>query len=146
MSQSTIFQSCRDESSYVEPVLNNGSSVVFKDTKQWLCFFCTKTAYAAVFRCRVVSRSNRAKTAQQYLQIVKRRNRPRGFHALVEIRRDQRTPSGEPPRDQNQSSVPPVTYVCTPASNLGYLAPPQDNFSWVPNCSLGPPGWETKVS
>ena len=23
---------------------------------------------------------------------------------------------------------------------------PQDNFSWVPNCSLGPPGWETKVS
>ena len=35
----------------------------------------------------------------------------------------------------------------TPASNLGYLAPPpQDNFSWVPNCSLGPPGWETKVS
>ena len=35
---------------------------------------------------------------------------------------------------------------CTPASNLGYLAPPQDNFSLVPNCSLGPPGWETKVS
>ena len=34
----------------------------------------------------------------------------------------------------------------TPASNLSYLAPPQDNFSWVPNCSLGPPGWETKVS
>ena len=34
----------------------------------------------------------------------------------------------------------------TPASNLGYLASPQDNFSWVPNCSLGPPGWETKVS
>ena len=34
----------------------------------------------------------------------------------------------------------------TPASNLGYLAPPKDNFSWVPNCSLGPPGWETKVS
>ena len=26
------------------------------------------------------------------------------------------------------------------------LHPPQDNFSWVPNCSLGPPGWETKVS
>ena len=24
--------------------------------------------------------------------------------------------------------------------------PPPDNFSWVPNCSLGPPGWETKVS
>ena len=23
---------------------------------------------------------------------------------------------------------------------------PQDNFSWVPNCSLGPPGWETRVS
>ena len=23
---------------------------------------------------------------------------------------------------------------------------PQDNFLWVPNCSLGPPGWETKVS
>ena len=23
---------------------------------------------------------------------------------------------------------------------------PQDNFSWVTNCSLGPPGWETKVS
>ena len=23
---------------------------------------------------------------------------------------------------------------------------PQDNFSWVPNCSLGPTGWETKVS
>ena len=38
----------RDESSCVEPVLNNGSSVLFKDTKQWLCFFCTKTAYAAV--------------------------------------------------------------------------------------------------
>ena len=38
----------------------------------------------------------------------------------------------------------------TPASNLGYLAtpppPPQDNFSWVPNCLLGPPGWKTKVS
>ena len=34
----------------------------------------------------------------------------------------------------------------TPVSHLGYLATPQDNFSWVPNCSLGPPGWETKVS
>ena len=38
---------------------------------------------------------------------------------------------------------PSQTY--TPASNLGYLASPQDNFSWVPNCLLGPPGWETKV-
>ena len=35
----------------------------------------------------------------------------------------------------------------TPATNLGYRAStPQDNFSWVPNCSLGPPGCETKVS
>ena len=33
----------------------------------------------------------------------------------------------------------------TPASNLGYLAPP-GKFSWVPNCSFGPPGCETKVS
>ena len=24
--------------------------------------------------------------------------------------------------------------------------PPPGKFSWVPNCSLGPPGWETKVS
>ena len=39
-----------------------------------------------------------------------------------------------------------MSTTITPASNLGYLAPPQDNFSWVPNCSLGPPGWETKVS
>ena len=45
-----------------------------------------------------------------------------------------------------------VLHTGTPASNLGYLAPPpppppaQENFSWVPNCSLGPPGWETKVS
>ena len=31
----------------------------------------------------------------------------------------------------------------TPASNLGYLAP-QDNFSWVSNCSLGPPDCETR--
>ena len=35
---------------------------------------------------------------------------------------------------------------CTLASNLGYLAPPQDIFLWVPNCSLGPSGCETKVS
>ena len=41
---------------------------------------------------------------------------------------------------------PFINKYITPASNLGYLAPPQDNFSWVPNCSLGPPGWETKVS
>ena len=34
----------------------------------------------------------------------------------------------------------------TPASNLGYLVPPQDNISWVPNRSLEPPGCETKVS
>ena len=33
-----------------------------------------------------------------------------------------------------------------PASNLGYHAAPKDNFSWVPNCSLGPPECETKVS
>ena len=26
----------------------------------------------------------------------------------------------------------------TPGANLTYLAPPQDNFSWVPNRSLGP--------
>ena len=38
-----------------------------------------------------------------------RRNRPRRFHALVEILRDRRTPvvrlSGKPPRDPNQSSA-----------------------------------------
>ena len=40
-----------------------------------------------------------------------------------------------------------IDKTSTPASNLGYLAPPpQDNFSWVPKCSLGPPGWERKVS
>ena len=37
---------------------------------------------------------------------------PHRFHALVKIRRDRRTPvvrlSGEPPRDPNQSSAPPV--------------------------------------
>ena len=45
---------------------------------------------------------------------VKRRNRPRRFHDLVESRRDRRTPivrlSGEPPRDPNVSSAPPVMY------------------------------------
>ena len=40
-----------------------------------------------------------------------------------------------------------LSRALTPASNLGYLSPPpQDNFSWVPNFPLGPPGWETKVS
>ena len=36
----------------------------------------------------------------------------------------------------------------TPASNLGYLAPPShsENFLRVPNCSLAPPECETKVS
>ena len=34
---------------------------------------------------------------------VERRNRPRRFHVLVEIRRDR-------PRDQNQSSAPPIIY------------------------------------
>ena len=42
----------------------------------------------------------------------KEADRPRRFHALVEIRRDRRTPvvrlSGQPPRDLNQSSAPPV--------------------------------------
>ena len=46
------------------------------------------------------------------VRTVKKRNRPRRFHALVEIRRDRLTPvvrlSGEPPRDQNQSSDPSV--------------------------------------
>ena len=41
-----------------------------------------------------------------------RRNRPRRFHALVEIRRDRRTPVVrlwvEPPRDPNQSDASPV--------------------------------------
>ena len=48
-----------------------------------------------------------------WLGTVKGRNRPHRFHALVEIRRDRRTPvvrlSGEPPRDPTQSSAPPVT-------------------------------------
>ena len=43
---------------------------------------------------------------------VKRRNRPRHFHTLVKILRDQRTPVvrllGEPPCDPNQSSAPSV--------------------------------------
>ena len=38
-----------------------------------------------------------------------------------------------------------LTYFNTPTSNLGYPAP-QDNFSWMPNSLLGPPGCETKVS
>ena len=46
------------------------------------------------------------------VRTIKRRNRPRRFKALVDIRRDQRTPVvrllGEPPRDPNQSSAPPV--------------------------------------
>ena len=46
------------------------------------------------------------------IRTVKRQNRPRRFHALVEIWRDRCTPveplSDEPPRDPNQSSVPPV--------------------------------------
>ena len=46
------------------------------------------------------------------VRTVKRRNGPCRFHALVEMRRDRRTPvvrlSGEPPRDPNQSSAPPV--------------------------------------
>ena len=36
------------------------------------------------------------------------------------------------------------TKIVTQASNLGYLAP-QDNFSWMPNCPLGPPECETKL-
>ena len=34
---------------------------------------------------------------------------------------------------------------CTPGSNLTHLAP-QDNFSLMPNCSLGPPEYERKCS
>ena len=49
-------------------------------------------------------------------------------------------------RDRSSEPLLENQILYTPASNLGYLAPPQDNFSWVPNCSLGPPGWETKVS
>ena len=33
---------------------------------------------------------------------------------------------------------------CTPVSNLTYLAP-HDNFSLMPNCSLGPPEYEKKM-
>ena len=33
-----------------------------------------------------------------------------------------------------------------PGSQIRLPCTPQDNFSWVPNCSLGPPGCETKVS
>ena len=64
----------------------------------------------------VVSRFNRAKTAQQdfVLGAVKRRNRPRSFHALVEIQKDRPTPvvrlSAEPPRVPNESTVPPVIH------------------------------------
>ena len=45
-----------------------------------------------------------------------------------------------------REGIPKHIIAHTPASYLGNLAPPQDNFSWVPNCSFGPPGWETKVS
>ena len=34
----------------------------------------------------------------------------------------------------------------TPASKLGYLAPPLGNFLWVPNCSLGTPECKTIFS
>ena len=37
------------------------------------------------------------------------------------------------------------TYIY-PGIHFRLPCTPQDNFSWVPNCSLGPPGWETKVS
>ena len=69
----------------------------------------------------VVSSCNRAKKKTRrndtyfVVRTIKRRNRPRRFHsAFIKIRRDRRTPvvrlSGEPPRDQNQSSAPPVIY------------------------------------
>ena len=35
-SQSTIFQSCRNGSSWFEPILSSGSCVLLKDTTQWL--------------------------------------------------------------------------------------------------------------
>ena len=40
------------------------------------------------------------------------------------------------------------TFCCCMYPGIQFRLPctPQDNFSWVPNCSLGPPGWETKVS
>ena len=36
--------------------------------------------------------------------------------------------------------------VYTPAPNLGYVAIPQDNFLWMPKCSLGSTECETKLS
>ena len=58
---------------------------------------------------RVESRSNRAKTAQQYFVV---RAVTRRFHALVEIGRDRRMPvvcqSDEPQCDPNQLSALPV--------------------------------------
>ena len=43
---------------------------------------------------------------------------------------------------QNASSMYSM-WRCTPVYNLTHLAP-QDNFSLMPNCSLGPPEYETK--
>ena len=100
----------------------------------------------------VISRCNRAKTAQQYLlcgiRTVKRQNRPCRYHAFVKIRRDRRTPvvrlSGEPPRDPNQSSAPPVmdynrltpgeakrNASCDCGSSWSYSPTFRNEFTWV---------------
>ena len=46
-----------------------------------------------------------------------------------------------------KASIGSVDSLCYPGIQFRLPCTPfQDNFSWVPNCSLGPPGWETKVS
>ena len=77
------------------------------------CLACASRLRRSYDQEWVVSHCNQAKKAQQYLLCgTNRRNRPHHFHALVEIQRDWRTPIarllGEPPRDPNQSSAPPV--------------------------------------
>ena len=79
------------------------------------CLACASGLCRSRDRGWVVSRAieqKRRNSTYFVVRTVKRRNRPRRFHALVEIRRDRRTPvvrlSAETPRDPNQSSAPPV--------------------------------------
>ena len=84
-------------------------------------FIGTKTAYAAAspvppayadHMTGMGSKPLHSSSTYFVVRTIRCRNRPRRFHAFVEIRRDRRKPvvrlSGEPPRDPNQSGVPPV--------------------------------------
>ena len=100
------------------------------------CLACASGLCRSHHRGWVVIRCNRAKTAQQYLLCTKRQNRPRRFHALVEFRQGRRTPVvhllGEPPRDPNQSSAPPVMdYKCFTSGKAKETRPESKSTSFV---------------